>query len=63
MESNQIIADLRERGAEALQAATALAEGLAAVAEPAPASEIAVRSLVCPLCWAASGRACTRAGS
>ena len=59
---NQTIRDLESRFDEAQQAAIALAEGLAAIAEPVPSSERSVRSLVCPLCWAASGRTCTITG-
>ncbi len=59
MESNQILSGLRERSAEAQQAPIALAEGLQALAGTFDQVESSVRSLVCPLCWAASGRACT----
>ena len=57
MESSQTLQELRQRFGEAHQAATALAEGLQALA-----TAESVRSLPCPLCGQRPGRPCTITG-
>jgi hypothetical protein len=62
MESNQIIAELRERSEEAQQAAIALAGGLEAITRSRSLHELceAAALLQCEQCGAAAGTPCSR---